>query len=118
MLLVDLGGHIGPTMSLAKGRIKPYATGIRRHNKPFHTEPRAARFREINVVRRGPVIGDVELKRIAFVWMGMSEFLLLPCRIGVGFLPTHADHSVSFHRFSCMPRSLVLRQFSLQVLQR
>ncbi len=30
--------------------------------KPLHTEPRAARFGEINVVRRGPVNGDVRLE--------------------------------------------------------
>lgn len=29
------------------------------NNKPLHTEPRAARFGEINVVRRGPVNGGV-----------------------------------------------------------
>jgi len=28
-------------------------------HKALHTEPRAARFGEINVVRRGPVNGDV-----------------------------------------------------------
>jgi hypothetical protein len=28
-------------------------------NKPLHTEPRAARVGEINVVRRGPVNGAV-----------------------------------------------------------
>ena len=28
-------------------------------NTPFHTEPRAARLFEINVVRRGPVNGGV-----------------------------------------------------------
>jgi hypothetical protein len=28
-------------------------------NKPLHTEPRAARYSEINIVRRGPVNGDV-----------------------------------------------------------
>ena len=28
-------------------------------NNPLHTEPRAARFGEINVVRRGPVNGVV-----------------------------------------------------------
>jgi len=31
------------------------------HNNPLHTEPRAARFGEIKVVRRGPVNGDVML---------------------------------------------------------
>ena len=30
-------------------------------NKPLHTEPRAARFDEFNVVRRGPVNSDVML---------------------------------------------------------
>jgi len=29
------------------------------NNKPLHTEPRAARFGDINVVRRGPVNGGV-----------------------------------------------------------
>ena len=29
------------------------------HNNPLHTEPRAARFGEIKVVRRGPVNGGV-----------------------------------------------------------
>ena len=30
-----------------------------RDNNPLHTEPRAARFREVNVVLRGPVNGCV-----------------------------------------------------------
>ena len=38
-------------------------------NKPLHTEPRAARFCEINVVRRGPVNGDdYEVRGLASGW--------------------------------------------------
>jgi hypothetical protein len=33
------------------------------HNNPLHTEPRAARFGEIKVVRRGPVNGGVRWQR-------------------------------------------------------
>ena len=44
-----------------------------RPNKPLHAESRAARFGEINVVRRGPVNGDIRRSSLGVMIMSAQE---------------------------------------------